>query len=125
MIHGVAGLGGIQQRAGSAPRSQFGESEIENLGVAAVGNKDVRRLDVAVDNALGVGGIERVSYFNRQIEYGVDVQRPMSDGVLQRLAVEVLQNDEGPAAFFAYVINRADVGMIERRGSFGFALEAA
>jgi hypothetical protein len=33
--------------------------------VAAVGDKNVCRLDVAVDNALGVGRIERVGDFNR------------------------------------------------------------
>ena len=38
----------------------LGQAEIENLGVSALGDKDVSGLDVAVDDAFGVSGVERV-----------------------------------------------------------------
>jgi len=41
--------------------SYFGQSKIQNLGVSALRHKDVGWLDVAVDNALGVRGIECIS----------------------------------------------------------------
>ena len=44
--------------------------------------------------------------------------------MLQRLAFEKFHGDEGFAVFFADVVNGADVGMIERGGGLGFALEA-
>jgi hypothetical protein len=56
--HGFAGAAG----------SHFGQSEVENLGVAALGDENIRRLDVAVDNALGVRSVERIGDFDRQRE---------------------------------------------------------
>ena len=40
-----------------APRSDFGEAEIENLPVAAFGDEDICGLDIAVNDAFGVGGV--------------------------------------------------------------------
>jgi hypothetical protein len=47
------------------PRSTAGgrnlrQTKIKNLGVPALGDKNVRRLDVAMDDSLLVGGIESV-----------------------------------------------------------------
>ena len=39
---------------------QFRQTEVENFRVSALCNEDVRRLDVSVNNALGMGCIERV-----------------------------------------------------------------
>ena len=36
----------------------------------------------------------------------------------------MLHHDEGAAGLFADVINRTDIRVIQRRGSFGFAAEA-
>ena len=36
------------------------QPEIENLCVAALGHKDVGRLDVSMNDAAGVGGVQRV-----------------------------------------------------------------
>jgi hypothetical protein len=44
--------------------------------------------------------------------------------VFQRRAVQKLHDDEGAAAFFADVVDRADVGVIQSRGGFGFAAKA-
>jgi hypothetical protein len=33
------------------------QSEVENLGMARLSNKDVRRLDVAVDDSFGMSGV--------------------------------------------------------------------
>jgi hypothetical protein len=41
-------------------RRELGEAEVEHLQVVAVGDEEVGRLDVAVDDAAAVGGVERV-----------------------------------------------------------------
>ena len=66
-------------RAGGDARGDLGEAEVENLGVAARGDEDVGGLDVAVDDALGVGGVEGVGDFDGQREQGFVIERPPGD----------------------------------------------
>ena len=44
----------------TARERDLGEAEIEHLGVAALGDENVGRLDVTVHNAFGMRGVERV-----------------------------------------------------------------
>ena len=46
----------------------LGQSEIENLGVPALGDENVRGLDVAVDDAFGVRGVERIGNLDGERE---------------------------------------------------------
>ncbi len=41
-------------------RSHLGEAEIEDLGVPPLGDENVLRLNVAMDDTLAMGGIQRV-----------------------------------------------------------------
>ena len=38
----------------------LGKSEVQNLGVAALGDKNIRGFDVAMHDAFGGRGVERV-----------------------------------------------------------------
>ena len=49
---------GIPADAGFIPDCQLGQSEIKNLGVAALGYKNVCRFNVAMNDAVGVGSVE-------------------------------------------------------------------
>ena len=53
------------------------------------------------------------------------LQRPARDAVLQRHAVQKLHGDERLAVLLADVVDRADVGMVQRGGGLRLALEAA
>ena len=44
--------------------------------------------------------------------------------VLERLALQQLHGDEGPAVRFVDLMNRADVGVIQRRGGSRFTFES-
>jgi hypothetical protein len=93
----------------------------ENLGVPAFGDKNVGGLDVAMDDAFRVRGLERVGDLNREGENGLGFERTVADLVLQRGAFQVLHSDKRFAVVFANVVNGADVRMVQRRGNFGFA----
>jgi hypothetical protein len=65
---GRSSLGGRTSRG-----RDFGQTEIENLGVSALGDKNVGGLDVAMDDALGVRGVEAVCNVNADRKNGFDV----------------------------------------------------
>jgi len=102
---------------------RFRQPEIQNLGVAALGNKNIRRLDVAVDDALRMCGVQSVGNLNGQVEQDIGLDRPARNAMLQRHAVEELHGDERVAVLVINLVDGADVGMIQRRGRLGLALK--
>ena len=62
------GLGIAAGRAGGA--SNFCQPKVKNFGVSAIGHKNIRRLDVAMHDALGVRRIERVGHLDRRASAG-------------------------------------------------------
>ena len=51
------------------------DSEVENLGVATLGDKDVGGLDVPMNDASGMSGVERIGDLDRQAQQGFGFQR--------------------------------------------------
>ena len=49
---------------GTGSGRDFGQSEVQNLSVTALGHEDVSRLDVAMDNTLIVSRIEGIGNFD-------------------------------------------------------------
>jgi hypothetical protein len=92
--------------------------------VAAFGDENVGGLDVAVNDVFGVRGVERVGNLNRECEQVFGINGAPVDEVLERLAIEKFHGDEGLAILLADVVNRANVGMVQRGGGLGFALES-
>ncbi len=93
------------------------QSEIEDLAYALIGNEDVRRLDVAMDDALLVRGLQPVANLNPDVQQFVERKRSLACGVRQAvpqsLPFQQLHNHEGPSLMFAEFVDRADVGMIK------------
>jgi len=92
--------------------------------VAPPGHKDVRGLDVAMDDALFVRSFQRVSYLNRQVEQKFEFDGFAADAVLEGLALEKLHGDEVPPVGFPNFIDGADVGMVEGGSGTRFTAEA-
>jgi len=42
---------------------KLGQAEVEDLGAAAFGNKNIYRVDIAMDDAMGVSGVKSVGRF--------------------------------------------------------------
>ena len=91
------------------------QPEIQNLGVFALGDKNVCWLDVAMNDALGVRRVQPVGNLNGKREHGFVVQRLSRDEMLQRHAIQKLHGDERLLAMFADFVDGANVGMIESR----------
>ncbi len=100
---------------GAFQRAELSQAEIEDLGVASLGNENVGRLDVPVDDAPGVGGIERIRDLDSKRQQRVLLQRLPGDAMLQCRAFQILHDEESTTVLLAYVMNRTDVGVIQRR----------
>ena len=100
---------------------KFGEAKVENFGGTGLGYENVCGLDVAMDYAFGVRGIERVSNLDGNVEEFRVADRPAFDEVLESFAVEKFHGDKSAAAFVADVEKRADIGVRKSGGGFGFA----
>src|SRR6516162_10098358 len=91
--------------------------------MTALGDENVGWLDVAMNDALSVRGIESVSDFDANVEQNFHIERTAQDEVFESLAVKEFHGNEGTAIFLADVVNCANVGMIQGRGSLRLSLE--
>ena len=73
----------------------LGQAEVENFCVAALRDENVGGLDVAMNDALAVGGVESVGDVDGESEENFHVHGAAGDGVLECLAVEKFHGDEG------------------------------
>ena len=103
---------------------QLGEPEVEHLRVPPGQDEDVVRLDVAVDDARGVRGAQRVCDLDRELEHPLGRRPSRGKLRLQRLALQVFLHDEShPRVVLANVVDGGDVRMVETRRGAGLALE--
>src|SRR6267143_4354554 len=95
------------------PLLHLGQPEVQDLGVPAIRNQNVRGLDVTVDYPLRVRGIQRIDNFCSQFQYGTDTDRFSAYPVLERLSPQQLHRDEVLAVRFVDFVNLTDVRRIE------------
>jgi hypothetical protein len=93
---------------------ELGETEVEDFDGAPVAHDDISRLEVAMDDAGGVSGRECVGDLRSVLQCVRDSKCGAPDDVGERRAGDVFHRDEVLAAVPADVIDRDDVGMIER-----------
>src|ERR1700732_645069 len=91
----------------------FGQPEIKDLGVSALGHKNGRRLDVGMDDAFTVRRIERASKLNTQRQDRFQLHGTAGNPVLERRPVKKFHDQKSPSFSLANVENGADVGMVE------------
>ena len=103
---------------------QAGEPEVEQLHVAVGAHHDVLRLDVAMHDAGGVRGGERLG------ELRADAAPPSrsagaADQRVERLALDELRREEPAVVELADLVDGDDVRVVERRSGARFLLEPA
>ena len=94
---------------------QLRQPKVKNLHLPIRSQKNIRRFDVAVHDALGMGGGQRVRHLHRDVQQVVKVQSLTMDSLLQALAFELFHDDEGVPVVVLNVVDGADVGMVELR----------
>src|SRR5262249_23169199 len=95
-----------------------------NLGVPALRHKNVRGFYVAMNDPLGVRGIERIGNVDGNLNHLIEIERMRSNQVLQRRAFQILHSNKARAVVLANFVNRANVRMIQRGSRSGLAPEA-
>ena len=109
-------------------RFNFGEAEVQHLCLASsVGlfdEKDVRGLDVAMDDSLGVSGGQGIGDLHAEGENIVRRHGPAENALFESLAFEEFHDEIGVAVLLSDIEDGADVGMIECRGGAGLLEEA-
>ena len=76
----------------------LGQAEIENLCLIALSDENVGGLDVAVNDAFGVSGIEGIGDLDGEVEQTIELHGLAVDCALEGLAFEQLHGDEVTAA---------------------------
>ncbi|MGA7918136.1 MAG: hypothetical protein WCA38_00605 [Candidatus Acidiferrales bacterium] len=75
-------------------------------------DEKIGRLDITVNDSLGVCGVQRIGDVDGNVQQALHLQRTPIDHVLQSGAVEKLHGDKCFAIFLANVVNGANAGMI-------------
>src|ERR1041385_563681 len=98
---------------------QLGQTEIQHFYLASLGNEDVRRLDVAVNNSLRMSTIEGIGDL-LSVAKNLCHRNLLALGqVAQRLAFQQLHHNEVAPFEVAHIMDDADVGMVQRRSGAG------
>ncbi len=77
-----------------------------------------------MNDPLRVRRVEGVGNLDGDVDEALDGQRPPADVPGQHLAVEQFHGEKMPAVVLAYLVNRADVGMVQAGNRAGLVLEA-
>jgi len=97
---------------------QLSQTEIQHLHLPARRKKNIRRLDVTMDDSLGMRGIERVGELYRNVEQAVGWQRAGVKLLIEVLSLEQFHRDERLhvlALCFFDRVDRTNIRMIQRR----------
>jgi hypothetical protein len=102
----------------------LGQPKIQQFGVTASGHKNVRWLEVAMNNGPFVRRFESIGDLQSQIEKCFQRQRTSSNLSLERLAFQQLHGNEISAVLFSDVVDGADIRMVQGGSSLCFPLKA-
>ena len=125
-LHGgrARGAVGASDRCGRR-RGRPCRAELQQLHVAVGGDEDVRRLQVAVNDAAAMRGAERIGQLHADVEQR---DRPAGGRVGNHLvecaSLEQLADQKRLSVVLAGVVNGADVRVRDERGEARLAVEA-
>jgi hypothetical protein len=86
--------------------------------------RDIRRLQIPMNDALLMRGLEGLRDLLGDAERLIDGNRPARDALIQTLAVE-FEHEELRVVGLLEAVDLPDLWMIERREDLGFTTEAS
>ena len=112
-------------RVGELRRHEPRQAEVEDLDRAALGDEDVRRLDVAMDDAAAVGVLEALADLDREIDFPrqAHLLGPRSRRCRSSPS-QVLHRQVGLPLVLAEIVDRDDVLVRQLTGGARLAKEA-
>ena len=113
----------VAARLARRARLDASEPEVEHLGAAVRRDDHVLRLQVAVDDALGVRGGERVRHLGADRQQPLDRQAARREQAAQALPVDELHHDVVIRRRRPELVDRHDVRVVERGGRLRLELE--
>ena len=91
---------------------------------ALVGQEQVGGLDVAMDEAGGVGGVEGAGDLGQQVGRQARVERPSLEPIVEVGALDVAHGQERGALGLTGLVDGDDVGVVDRGRQLRLAQEA-
>ena len=92
--------------------------------MAALGDKDIGGLDVAVDDSFGMGGIECVGDVDGDRDKNCRLHWTARNAVLERQPIQKLHDNERLSFQPSNLVDGTDVGMVKGRSGACFPAEA-
>ena len=99
------------------------QPEVQHLHDAVWGDLDVRRFEISVNDPLLMCRVKGIGDLSRDGQGIGQRNGPTRDAVGERLALDQFQHERADAIRLFESVDRADVGMIERREHARFAFE--
>src|SRR4029077_18986607 len=92
--------------------------------MSPLGQKQICRLDIAMNDSFGVGCVQGVGNLDADIEQRIQLESPTEDHFPQSLAFQIFHHQEESPLVLANFMNGADVWVIQSRGGARFTPEA-
>src|SRR5262249_57009312 len=103
---------------------ELGDPEVEQLHLAIRSDENVVRLDVAMNDAAAVSGGEPAGHLGSPLRCGLDRYSSTGKSMAKRFPLEQLGDEERNPFVLPDVVDRDQIGMIERPGDPCLLLEA-
>ncbi len=122
--HAGRSVGAAQRRRRiGRDRLTHRDSKIEHLDQPRIGDADICRLQIPMNDAGIVDGLERRRDLDSMVDHGARGERVVPYGVGEGRAFHVFHDDEDPAVRFPDIEDGRDVGMLDGARDAGFAQE--
>jgi hypothetical protein len=110
---------------GAGRRDHAGQAKVDDFHEAVVGDNNVRRLDVAMHDVVGVSGAEAFGDLDGEIERFLGRNHAMGELLGKRFTFVVAHDDEELMVVGLFQpVNDANVRVIKGRGGTCFADQA-